>query len=378
LAVIGLAGILKLTSLDGFARDTLAWQVFPPWMLAFATVAVPIVEVSLAGAWFLFARNTRLIWAAALLVAVMTAAFVVEARGGSVPKCGCFGLVSLYWAHKRSIESGIATNLILIGLLAVSAVPFRRPAPRERARTPSRFDHAAGFSLVEMLLVIVVIALLVALSLPALSSVRDSARRVSTVSTLSQHAKVFSMYANDYDDMFPYFTDPKATYSVLWMNDTPISIPYFAAYAYWSVALAPGYYNGDYYSSSFNRPGDPPAPSYKFGYSATLISRPEFWNPLTRRGPEQWMPTRTYEVVFPSSKGVLIDFTTWFPVIGDKAVELTPTTFVDASATALKRSSVSAPYSGGEGNWTGSWFHVGLPVFHTIDGIRGRDLVHSQ
>jgi prepilin-type N-terminal cleavage/methylation domain-containing protein len=58
----------------------------------------------------------------------------------------------------------------------------------------------AGFTLVELLVVIAVIALLISLLLPALSRARDTARSVIELSTISQLAKTHAAYANDFKD----------------------------------------------------------------------------------------------------------------------------------------------------------------------------------
>ena len=84
-----------------------------------------------------------------------------------------------------------------------------------------------GFTLIEVLVVIAVIALLMAVLLPALERVRKQARTVACQGRLKQWALIFSMYTNDnngyfhdrpfgtsYDKMWPqfyqsYYSDPK-------------------------------------------------------------------------------------------------------------------------------------------------------------------------
>lgn len=62
---------------------------------------------------------------------------------------------------------------------------------------------ARGFTLVELLVVIAVIAILVAILLPALLRVRENARAARCQANLKQLGSAFSMYAQDYDGFLP-------------------------------------------------------------------------------------------------------------------------------------------------------------------------------
>jgi len=60
-----------------------------------------------------------------------------------------------------------------------------------------------GFTLVELLVVVAVIALLISVLLPALSGARESSRRVMSAANLRQLAILKNTYAEDYQDWFP-------------------------------------------------------------------------------------------------------------------------------------------------------------------------------
>lgn len=70
-------------------------------------------------------------------------------------------------------------------------------------------DRAAGFTLVELLVVIGIIALLIALLLPALSAANGQAKTVQCLSNLRQMAIAAHQYADANDGYFPiaYYSD---------------------------------------------------------------------------------------------------------------------------------------------------------------------------
>jgi prepilin-type N-terminal cleavage/methylation domain-containing protein/prepilin-type processing-associated H-X9-DG protein len=76
---------------------------------------------------------------------------------------------------------------------AVSASPRRRPASSVRS----------GFTLVELLVVLAVIALLAALLLPALSKAKESARTTQCLNQMRQLGLAVRLYVDENGDAFP-------------------------------------------------------------------------------------------------------------------------------------------------------------------------------
>lgn len=72
----------------------------------------------------------------------------------------------------------------------------------------SSCSSRTGFTLIEMLFVISILGLLATLLFPALLAARGKAREVSCLSNLRQIGVGLSLYAQDYDGLYPYAVDP--------------------------------------------------------------------------------------------------------------------------------------------------------------------------
>ena len=60
-------------------------------------------------------------------------------------------------------------------------------------------NQRRGFTLIELLVVIAVIAILMAILMPALNKAREIGKRAVCLSNLKQLTLGWTMYANDYD-----------------------------------------------------------------------------------------------------------------------------------------------------------------------------------
>jgi prepilin-type N-terminal cleavage/methylation domain-containing protein len=263
------------------------------------------------------------------------------------------------------------------------------------ARIGDTMRSSRGFTLTELVLTISLVAILIALMVPNLASVRNQARQIADLANLRSHVSIMHAYSTDFRGIAPFVTDPKATYTILRGGDLNAPVKFFDATSHWHIALADGWYDGQPGHPSLLSPywhniplyaGASPNPAWtSYHYSCNFIARPEYWNPATRSGRMQWRPNRLDEVQNPSSKimlfnndayfmayrarpdGVYVQFRPWFSNVG----------LADGSATRITQQDIrSQSYATGDGPEFNGGGHVNPlpPGFHSIDGVRARDV----
>jgi prepilin-type N-terminal cleavage/methylation domain-containing protein len=386
MAFLAISAALKLADLAAFRAALASWAVIPPWLQPILTVAVPSLELLIAGSWFIGRRRSHAL-AGLVLVGVFTLAFAIELIiNPRVKSCGCMGsLTKDTWLE--SPPGVFIRNGALIGVFAFAAV---RVATRTQHHpgSPSDQSRAAAprpaFTLIETLCVLVLIGLLAVLIMPTLRIIRDMGRQAVSLSNLRSNAAVLISYTTDYKETWPYYTDPDSTLSVIrsQRNNIARSVVYFGLYNRWHLALLDAYYDGQARSAVFNQPYSPghvQAGAHgksSYLYPCVFIASAEFWNRSTREIPfrNQYRATRIGEVLWPQSKSLLVGlFDLEMTGKGRREIAM-----ADASARTFPRRRVLWGYLLAEGRGNPQTRHDidgVVPGLHTIDGVRGRDVI---
>jgi len=179
-----------------------------------------------------------------------------------------------------------------------------------------RISRLGGFSLVETVVSIGIVMILMSLALPAFGSLRNEGRRLASASNLRQIGLAYSQYTDENDGKPPVIMPPIP----VWTGDEMIEIPYG------DDTLRGWYFANAWFAYlAFNPPLPPQVlkapenPSDRltttsrgvtsgvtdYEFTNTLWADPEFWNPVTAYGPDQWNPQPMHRVLYPSSKGLV-------------------------------------------------------------------------
>lgn len=232
-----------------------------------------------------------------------------------------------------------------------------------------------GFTIIELLVAILIVAVLLTLAVGTVRHSREVARRTNVLAEMRQHAVVFTGYSSDFSDFAPSFTRPSQLTTIECCGWVIQQIRYFDAFHSWNIALADRYPSNDMQDDVFflrtRRPNEQRLWT-DYYYSSAFLTDYAFWRPTLRTGPEQWKPQRLSDVLQPSRKGLLIAFDRNDDL---ESVQAGFTGFTDGSAQRYRLSDLTQPYIFAAGPWSETdGLRAGWPVVHTLDGVRGVDV----
>jgi type II secretory pathway pseudopilin PulG len=378
------AGMAKAMTFASFVLSLSAWSIIPESMRVWVALAVVVAELSVSLAWLTGLWRSGTTTLAMLLVAVFTAAFAWQVVLGDPPNCECFGRILAFSAERARSPSIILRNvafLTAIGCWFLAQSTAASSHATTACRNPRHVGVRGGWTLVELIVVVVVLMVLIALVAPSLFLAHRAAKTATSISRLSEHARIFAIYSLDHQSAFPRFINPDGTHGP-WgaPGEQPYPAesryPYFAQSVFWPVALQAAYYAPQGWAADVFYPPQARVNQPQFTadlpyqYSATAVSRPEFWVATERTGPLQWTPVRTTEVHFPAQKVLLSAIVDRGTPSAEAHVAL-----MDASAARQSPEDFEPGYPGGEGTFDGSWStEASWPIgSHTISGVRGTD-----
>jgi type II secretory pathway pseudopilin PulG len=379
MAVLLVAGLLKLTDLSEF-RSHLQRDWGLGSALAFVgAITIPVTEVLISGLWFARVVRPFAEWAALMLMSVFTALALVSWIQGSGGGCSCFGRLQVLadWP----LWATVARNALLAVLCAVPIL-LRSPAVRvtNNLTSPRRVSRSSGgFSILELVVLVVIVTIIAALLIPAAMRSRERAREAATSALLRQHAVVFLSYAGDHRDVLPYPTDPTKERTLI-RHSTGLEVHarYFEAWGLWPLALSDGYYQGSLSPRLWVPPSMPAAlrgagPGWgMIAYPCVFLAKAPYWRLETRlAAPAQLSPTGLGDVRFPDKKVIL--FCRFPREFGDSVPH--PVAAVDGHASVVRRGAEPPQCPFGDGGWEPWSFHsVSTEAFmHTLDGVRARE-----
>jgi len=379
------AALGKLLDPGGFRASLDSWSLIPESILGMLTLGVPLLEISLAAAWFLGVHRLAMALAAGVLLAAFTGLYALHLAIASPPDCNCLGLIMAFNRGETIAENLLVRNGVLMGVMALAGISWLvrtrgiRVRPIRKGTSQMPRGAAAGFTLVETLLVIMLIAILIGLALPFLGGARDKAHEVGALALIRGHGQIMQTYSVDYAGYFPVVGHPDRPTTVE-VGGREIELTYWHADFQWVYALANGYYDGRLGHPSLYPPGYEDGGS-PFMYTESFLAAPQFWSPQTRTGRTQWRPVPAALASYPSAKGLLTSWASRVPVQGQAASYRFPddmpqeTAFVDGSAKTIKRGDFLPWMQTGEGDYSGHrTTPFGWPVLHTLQGAQGRDV----
>jgi prepilin-type N-terminal cleavage/methylation domain-containing protein len=286
-----------------------------------------------------------------LATAIMLAAFSVVlyrlASDPVAPDCGCLGLLKLLGEERGGARAGLVRNGALLVVLAWmfangSNSTVERTSRGSGGATECDGGGARGFTLVELLVAIVVLAILIVLMLPALSRAKESGVLTRSMAMHRQLIAVLSVYADDHVESFPYFATAGEPDGPKVIAGFDVPGPYFRVLEWhWASLLVPAYLSAE--AIQFPDWSDR---RQEWGWPTAIVRSPFFLSDTVFAAPRYWYDddppedlsllraTRWSEVLFPAEKGLLVDVSVGVAESSDRKASLS-IGVADGSATLL-------------------------------------------
>lgn len=233
-----------------------------------------------------------------------------------------------------------------------------------------------AFTLVELLVSIAIIALLIGITIPALSSAFSAGKRIKSLANLRSAGQTVSLYHNRYET-YPYatygFPRPQAEHKVA------VAFPIWAIDRYWPLTMHEVAPWEDHIETWFSPGVDRQliqdmldgtiqastgiVPSYR--YSQSFVGDPSIWSERPAQGEARAI--RPHEVAFPSEKVLMFDQDRFYLKEDVREDRPRPVLMADGSAAARDDSDAAKPIENPLSEFEAQIFH------DTPNGVHGRD-----
>ncbi|MFI4870577.1 MAG: type II secretion system protein [Phycisphaerales bacterium JB061] len=254
--------------------------------------------------------------------------------------------------------------------------------------------HNKAFTLIEVLVVITIVALLIAIILPALGAAHTTARQTLSISNVRSIGQTFQMYADTHRTYpFPGQVEdvdapvPGDIYSYQWFPEGAIvaTTEVWPAATLWPALLSSITPWEEAYSTWVSPGRDKALPTLdsifddvepmevvSYEYSNSFLASPRNWSGSAAEDPSLLGPIRPHEVTYTSQKVMLWDrhltYHTEQPeIVEGHYDEKTPMVFADMHAEALN------PLDASEGTPNPNNMTDIRRLHNTADGVRGKD-----
>ncbi len=336
-------------------------------------------EIALAAALLADPRSRRWVQVSVGLLVLYSLVLVRLLFMDDPPSCGCLSVPGLRGTTEEA-AAGLLRNAALIWL---GSVALRTPIDRARRtgrQTSPASRRAAGFTLIEVLVTISIIAILTGILLPALAGARRQAQLTRFSVMQRQLNLALTQYAHDHDASMPYFASRNDPYSAVRIGtETFEGFSYFSAQVnLWATPLVPVYIpdrsmiEDEELRQWMSEQGRPGVVLARSALTATAFAAPEYFTLAARHLPVNYghfRPTRLWEVRFPSDKALLSSYGAIGSINDLDAIQVHghPCSFADGSA-ATYPTRVIDDWPAVAVPWLGT-----IPILTTEDGLAGRD-----